>query len=284
MLPSFPGYGGSYEGFNFLGLGGLVLVGFAWFGYRKSDISPRTYLRQERALTVTAVSLTIFAISNTLAVGPIGFSLPFPEPFSSIANVFRSSGRMFWPVYYLIFLGLIFTVVRSFSRKVALRGLAVALALQVADTGAAWLPIRSYFAAPPASQWQSNLTDPFWDKAAERYGTLRLLPPRNNWNRWSEFASFAQKNDMPTDIVYMARFGDSRFDPYEVQAFERLEKGTYEPSSLYVVQVEHRETARASLDKSIDLIANIDGVTVIAPGWMSCIDCLAVFDPKKPDN
>ena len=157
----------------------------------------------------------------------------------------------------------------------------MALVIQVADTSAAWIPIRNYFATPRASQWQSRLTDPFWDKAAERYETLRLLPPTNSWHRWSEFAAFAEQNEMPTNVVYMARYNKNRFAVQETKAIERLEKGLFDPSTLYLIQGKHSEAARAGYDEGIDLIANIDGVTIIAPGWMNCIDCLAVFNPQK---
>jgi integral membrane sensor domain MASE1 len=56
--------------------------------------------------------------------------------------VLRSSGRLFWPVYYVLLLFLVFVVVRRFRSSVAITILAVALAVQVVDTSAGWLDIR----------------------------------------------------------------------------------------------------------------------------------------------
>ena len=55
-----------------------------------------------------------------------------------LANVFRCSGRMFWPVFYAIIFVVIFLIVRGNNTRTAVYLLGFALVIQIVDTSAAW--------------------------------------------------------------------------------------------------------------------------------------------------
>jgi hypothetical protein len=60
------------------------------------------------------------ANSNKVGLGPYGFEYPLmPEQALKFTNIFRSSGRMLWPVFYAIFFTLIFLVTRGYENRIA---------------------------------------------------------------------------------------------------------------------------------------------------------------------
>lgn len=106
---------GNYDGFNYLGLGILVCttaIAIAWIASYKST-HPLHTLKQRFGLLFVCLCLTAFAVSNVVtANGAILARLPLPQSIVNIATTLRSSGRLFWPVYYLIFLFVIVGLIR----------------------------------------------------------------------------------------------------------------------------------------------------------------------------
>ena len=45
------------------------------------------------------------------------FEIDLPKYIYGILSIIRASGRLFWPVYYLFFLGSIIIIYNKFSRK-----------------------------------------------------------------------------------------------------------------------------------------------------------------------
>ena len=61
--------------------------------------------------------LCVFAVSNVVtANGATLFRIPLPQKIQELASIFRASGRMFWPTYYLLFLWAVVTLSR-FRKK-----------------------------------------------------------------------------------------------------------------------------------------------------------------------
>ncbi|MCL1829820.1 MAG: hypothetical protein FWG21_00140 [Oscillospiraceae bacterium] len=108
---------GNYDGFNYLGLGVLVALGISLIVMirRISSTDSRLFKLIKKYLGIILVSIffIIFALSNTLtAGGHIIFEYSLPKLIMSLFSQLRSSGRLFYPVYYLIFLLVCTTVVK----------------------------------------------------------------------------------------------------------------------------------------------------------------------------
>ncbi|MDD4850191.1 MAG: DUF6311 domain-containing protein [Gemmiger sp.] len=101
VLPQQPG---QYDGFNYLGLGVLVLVGaaLAWAALRCCRPAGRKaaagWWRRNAPLMAGCLFLTAFAVTNQIYWGSAGVQLPLPEFLLSLCGIFRSSGRMFYLV------------------------------------------------------------------------------------------------------------------------------------------------------------------------------------------
>jgi len=154
------GTDGQYEGYAYLGLGGLVVVGAALLLCRGHPVSAprwRCVLRRHWALSLSLAVLAVWALGNEVYAGRF-LLLRYPLPqflLDTVLAWFRSSGRFFWPLAWLaLALGIAGTVAGLLARG-APRALAAvtvaALALQWADLAIWRERIAALVAAPQAS-------------------------------------------------------------------------------------------------------------------------------------
>lgn len=142
FLPSLPRGPGQYEGYQYLGAGGLMLLtvagGLLMRSTRSRDrtLSPIHY--RTRFLIFYGVAATLFAISLPALFGDrvvVDFTLP--EFAKSALGVFRTSGRFFWPVAYLLYLGALIIIWRR-ARPIAVPLLLTSCLIQFIDL----MPLR----------------------------------------------------------------------------------------------------------------------------------------------
>ncbi|MEG0768813.1 MAG: DUF6311 domain-containing protein, partial [Ruthenibacterium sp.] len=120
-IPAFPQGLGTYDGFNYMGLGVLVFGGAGLLLFLCTAARARfaplvALLKRHWALLSVCGVLTVFAVSNVLVLNAdVLFSLPIPGFVSRLGNTFRSSGRMFWPVNYLLLLCTVVWWARRFA-------------------------------------------------------------------------------------------------------------------------------------------------------------------------
>ena len=86
-----------YEGYNYLGLGFILLIIIAAVFTRKSDF------RRLLIFTVPCLLYLLLSLSNVITWDQkIMFEIPLPEKWKETLSIFRSSGRLAWPFYYLL--------------------------------------------------------------------------------------------------------------------------------------------------------------------------------------
>jgi hypothetical protein len=276
VLKDIPEAKGEYEGFNFFGLGVIVLAIMTLPVLLRAPSRLWEIMVERWALVILMLAFWVYALSHHIGVGALQFEFPLPTSVEQVANIFRSSGRMFWPVFYVVLLTLIFLVVRGNSTKVAIGLLGLVLVVQVADTKATWGELRRKLMHKPATEWVSPLNSPFWEEAAKRYQKVRWIVPGNLTPHWQTLAAYAASQNMATDAVYLSRVGHRELEGAQSKALHTLATGKYDADSLFVLDPAHIRLAAQRLDAARDLLAKVDGFYVIAPGWKVCADCPAV--------
>lgn len=280
VLRDIPEAGGDYEGFNYLGLGMIFLGICSLPSLLNAQTGLANSVMKRPALLVAILCLTTFALSNKLGIGSVDFEFKLSDFLMVQANTFRASGRMFWPVYYLIFFTFIFLIVRGYSKRVVIILLGLGLVIQIADTSKVWLDIRAKLMTTPTSTWQTKMTDPFWNEAAAKYSKVRLPLPEDHAS-WQAVASYAGSHTLATDAVYLARVGKSVQEAAQKKAMATLQSGEFESDSLYILEESRLRQVALTLDAQSDLLAQIDGFTVVAPGWKKCATCPKVLGEVK---
>lgn len=273
LLPDIPNWDGDYEGFTYLGLGGLLLVLAA--GLVLPSFLRETGLRPVlpyTPLVLVAIGMAIFAISHNATFAAYNFFVPWPSPLEKLGHLFRATGRFVWPIYYLVFYAAVLLISRRLSARALIGLLAVTAAIQAVDIAPGWSSANAYLRerAPP---YQSRLSSPFWTEAAHRYKAVRVVPHKNAHARYLDVATMARAHGLVTDAVYLSRSST----PATAASRERVEKGIktgiWPTNTLFVVDEDIAERASATLDLTRNALVRVDGVIAIAPGWAGCTDC-----------
>ncbi len=267
LLPALPQGNGDYEGFNYLGLGvlfalaaGLPTLFLGWKGFRFSwSFVP---------LILLNVGFILFAISNVPGVGRWNApAVPLPDWFMNIAAIFRSSGRFFWPTFYLLlFLG-VRNILLLYRPAIAAGVLTVALLAQVIDTSAAWLPYQRQM-TDPKDGLTGPLSDPFWKGDFAGYTKLRVVPP--DFLSWGDpmasLAYFAHLHGMGTDAIYFARTNPQKVEALREDDDSRLKTGNFALDTIYILNDDSAVQARLTINPKTDLLIKADQFTVLLPG------------------
>lgn len=275
ILADIPGEGPSHEGFNYLGLGGIFLIPFALYAFKKNYSYVSAAIKRRSLFLISLFALVVFSLSNNIGIGPYHLEIKLYEPLLKVAAIFRASARMFWPAFYVILFGLMFLIIKKFSNKVAALILGCALLIQVVDTSAGWLSIRNKMMTEPSSTWTSPLSDPFWAQAAKHYKKIRIIPlsPTGQASGWRYLDQYALNYGLQTNAAYLGRVDAFAFKEIQEQVNIALASGNYDADSLYILDDEVLTTAVRERIRKEDLLLKINGLNVLAPGWMKCVKC-----------
>ncbi|WP_322846238.1 DUF6311 domain-containing protein [Pseudomonas sp. B33.4] len=281
ILPNLPKASGDYEGFNYPGLGVLLLVPLALIAWVRNRQPVKEELRVRPWLLLALIGLALFALSNQIGAGAHTFSYPLPKIALKLANVFRASGRMFWPVLYALILMVMFLLVRGYQPRIVVALLALALTIQIVDTRNGWMGLRNSKMITPSAEWATPMRDPFWASAAARYSKVRSLMPQNQSERWQVIADFAATHGLKTDAVYLGRMSAKALDQARQKTQRMLESGQYDADSLYILDDSVLADAAKSVNSETDLLTRVDDLVVLAPGWKRCSQCLSMPDEGR---
>jgi hypothetical protein len=271
VLRDQPGGRGDYEGFNYLGLG-VILLGLVACYERVQRSRLVIDWRTLGPLMLCSLLLTGFAISNHVAFGNHELLvIHLPRAMDRLGNVFRSSGRFFWPVYYALYVGIFFLIFKVLERRFAIALLAVGLCAQVADLSAAFSHFRKKFwDAPP---WNSPLRSPLWAQVPTLYNKIIFVLPRNEPSSYLPLAYFAASNRMAINVGYFARVDPQKQRKAQERIIGSVIANELDRDSLYVFEDQGLWKMVSKQAASSDAIGIADGFRVLAPKWKDCVVC-----------
>lgn len=271
FLKDIPEGRGDYEGFAYLGLGGLLLLVLSLPTLKTAWPALRSR-RRYWPLLAFLVGLTLFSISHKIGLAAWNYEIPLSQEWVDRANVLRTGGRMFWPAFYVIVWLVLRAVLRFYPARIAAGALLVAVLAQVVDTSAGWRPIREHLMVT-GTTWPSPLKSAFWSKVPSNYSEIRMVLPANKERNYAHFAYFASMNGMSTDAVYFARIDEAKLRQARSDAMAAVNRAKYAPGALYILDRRYEKAARASVDPERDLLERIDGFPVLAPGFRCRKEC-----------
>ena len=194
---------GEHEGFSYLGITGLffLLLFFVNFLFKKYLIVFNRY----KILTISLLFLML-ATSNNINFGENNiFLVPINNLFYALLSSIRASGRLIWPVYYLIFIFGIIYVFRLFENKKPTIVILTLFFVQIIDIHPGLLKYSL------GSQYidrniNHNLKNNIWNDLSKDFEIIRILEPQNNSAIYQKLSRYLLKeNFLKTDIAYLAR-------------------------------------------------------------------------------
>ena len=174
-LPDLPCYGeGAGEGLAFLGIGILLSLLLGITGLLAGRIVFHRRISWKElwkkydltAYAVIAFFSVLISVSHRLPLGDkVIWEIPYPEKLVSLWGMFRSSGRFIWPLVYLLMVGALVLLWKSFHRKnIAMAIAAFLFCIQLLDSSAQYRERHSRFAVQ--STYRSVLADDIWQQLA----------------------------------------------------------------------------------------------------------------------
>lgn len=291
FLPKQNQVGGNYDAFAYLGAGvlvGLVICAAALMTRRPRKILE--WLHRHWALFAVCLILTLFAVSNVITANGVTLAtLPLPASLIRLFSVFRSGGRLFWPVYYLLMLAACVGVSRLFKRpKLIPVVLAVLAAVQLLDVSPGLLQRRQAFAlAQQEPAFPTSMTSNFWQQAAGRYTTIASM--QGLQADALHLALYAADLGMSTNDPFAARYDADALENQREAYSAELEQGIVREDTLYVFADEGAFLQAVEPVKEsgawCGCVAGTDGNWyVIAPGMADCVldDACTPYDENYP--
>ena len=191
-LPVLDPTGGEYEGFNYLGGGGLLLIAVALIVLVAAPgrgARWRAFWRRWRGMVIMLICLTLLALTTNVYAGRYPVLLLGARPWDQIFGPLQSAGRAFWVVGYALLLGAIACLETRLPRPALVAALAVVLVLQWIDTGPLRANAQDYFAGdhdaapvialPKGLHLLTTIPVCMWDgPVTKKVATLRLAAER----------------------------------------------------------------------------------------------------------
>jgi hypothetical protein len=235
FLPALPyRLGQGLESFNYLGLGIIILI---CYGIIHSIIRPPKIDRIKYLLPLVIVIFLffIYAISPKVTWGnTLVFKYYLPEPLLKIANMFRSSGRFGWPLFYAILFGALFLVTATKRKSLAVSVMCICLAVQLADIHRLLYAPDFHITGPVVSPLKSSL----WQSVGTKFNKVIVYPPFirtvTNDDDWKYLALYAYKHHMSIDTGYLARDPLTEMRASQEELKSALQEGDLDPQSIYI--------------------------------------------------
>jgi hypothetical protein len=227
---------GQYEGYNYLGLGMLLTGGIA-LARKPSYLRALWSIEAVPAIGIFVTSLLLALSSLGTAGNFILWNFSFPRPLMAMLATLHASGRLFWPGYYLLFIGVIWCASRVF-RGLSLRiVLAIALVIQFFDLA----PLRAFI----HQRWQESnaplvSSNAAWHDLGRTQRHLIVVPPwqcyfsPGGYNGYAIFGRLALEQHMTVNSFYAGRYSNAQMNFFCNDQILQIRRDGLQTDSAYV--------------------------------------------------
>lgn len=272
---------GIVHGFQYLGLGSLLLLlmAFLRLAINRNVINPLIKTLKEHVFVIGGlILLSIFSISNNISIASFNLHIPISDAITNMAGTLRSSGRMFWPVFYCILFAILFIVLKT-NKILYLRFIMViCFTIQVIDTSAGWSPIQQRLQRDSDQVHQTRFSRPFWQEAPKIYKQIAIYPLQNSifQPNWEHIAPFTSMHKMSTNAVYLARIDPRKVKDANQKFINDLRLGQLDEKTIYVLDDSMLVPALMYMKSDKDLFARISNFLILIPNGKLCKSCVEI--------
>jgi hypothetical protein len=194
---------GELEGFSYLGIVGIFffLLFIVNFFLKKNLI-----IFDRQKLLIISLLFLILATSHNINFGENNiFFISINNLFYALLSSIRASGRLIWPVYYLIFLVGIIFIFKNFKIKRPTLVILMLFFVQIIDINPGLLKY-SLGSQYVDGNKKNKLGDKIWNNLSNNFEIIRSLEPENNSEIYNKLSGYLlNENFKKTDIAYLAR-------------------------------------------------------------------------------
>ena len=258
---------GDYEGFNFIGIPVISLLILSILNFKKGILS----FSRKKCIPILTICflLLMFALTNKVIFNEtLLITYPLPSFIKNFFATFRSSGRFFWPVLYIISFISFYSFTRLFNKKSCTIILSILLIVAFIDSFDMYSKTRSIKSVKlsySGPTWKQLLKDPAWNELALRYDKVKFIYPDLLPTHYtSKVNLFAVSNGLSVNGGYLARVKKSTLLKVRKTLKDSIRNCNFENDSIYVFS-DKELWHDASLCSPANKVLEIDGIYVLGP-------------------
>ena len=218
------------EGFSYLGISGLLFFALCLNNYRTGKYE----IIFNRKISITIfIFLTLIATSNNISFGEHNLlNINLNKYIYLLLSSVRASGRLIWPVFYIIFFSGILYICFTQNKKRANIIITVLFILQLIDLFPGLMNYK--FGKQYTQKIGQFVENEDWVGLSNNFTVLRNLNPENQSELYYELAKhIMSENYHKTDISYLARINRQTLETVRVKIVEKnKERAEYLASQL----------------------------------------------------
>ena len=229
LLPALEFPKGHYEGFAYLGLSGILFFLFFLLSFFVKKNGFIFY--KKKIFFISIIFLTLATTHQIYFSENLLISFSLNNYIYGLLGIFRASGRMIWPLYYLIFFTGIIFIFKNFTQTKSIIILAVLLLIQISDLS----PGFSNFYKGKIYQYNHTLKDEIWSILPNHYENVRVLERKNNSDLFKMMPDYLGRNNFKrTDIFNAARVDREKLKEGSYFTTKEFSEGYIDDKSFYL--------------------------------------------------
>lgn len=234
------------EGFSYLGISGLLFFVLYLNNYRTGKFE---IIFSKKVSISIFILLTLLAASNNISFGEYKLlNIDLNKYIYLFLGSVRASGRLIWPVFYIIFFSGILYIYFTQSKKKASIIISILLIVQIIDL----MPgLANYkFGKQYTENSKQFVENDDWAGLSDNFNTLRNLNPENQSELYYNLAKhIMSENYHQTDISYLARINRQTLETVRENLIKKFNSNDLEifNKTVYV-------TKNVSLVKNLKII------------------------------
>ena len=230
-------YEEAIEGFNYFGLGQILIILIALSTYIK-NISSKNLISLKESKNIKiffyiSFILTLLALSNKISFGSYTLiEIPLNKFIYAALSLMRSGARVFWPVNYFIVLLSLIIIFRSFDLKHSIFLVTILLIIQIADISAG---LKNYFKLNNVTKNIYVLKDKIWIDISKKYKIVKTSYPKSFNPLFFYFSNFFEEHSIKkTNLTKLARANRSLVAQARYDLYQKFNNKDLEPDTIYI--------------------------------------------------
>ena len=224
--------GEASEGFSYLGIGGifLILIGIFLFFKNITEFKKNNYI----PYFFIIILFSLVALTNKISFANILlFEIDLPKYIYGILSIIRASGRLFWPVYYLFFLGSIIIIYNKLSKKKSLYILLLLFSFQLIDTSSG---LKNYFKLNIFKKEKTEIDYLFWNEISKKNKTLKTTYLSNETRLLMDLRDvLLSQNFKSTDISNHGRYNRKAASVSRSKLYKAFDENILEKNTVFAI-------------------------------------------------
>ena len=226
--------GEEIEGFNYFGLGQILMVLFSLIIFLKQKNNPNlTSIKNNQEIKnfiFVSIIFTLWALSNKISIGSYTIlEVPLNKYIFGLLSIIKSTGRVFWIVNYFFLILSLIIIYKCLGNKNSVLAITFFFIIQIGDISSG---LKDRIGQHTNKNESFLLKDEIWDNLLNKYKIVKTTYPIS----WSPFVNnfsyiMEKYNIEKTNLVVLVRMNrklvaDARYNLYDVFRKKKLENNT----------------------------------------------------------